>query len=113
MDLSLRWFLGAEKEPCPGDAMPRLGEMRMVVRRKEAKLIASGTPEYLTILEGQVSKLRELLKSKDIEVLDEIPDQGSGTVLIRAHGVPPTTKQGLKNADFKKTLSLHSNCDIF
>jgi 4-hydroxy-3-methylbut-2-enyl diphosphate reductase len=42
-----------------------------------------------------------LLQSKDITVLDEIPDQGSGTVLIRAHGVPPTTKQGLKDADFK------------
>jgi 4-hydroxy-3-methylbut-2-enyl diphosphate reductase len=33
--------------------------------------------------------------------LDEIPDQGSGTVLIRAHGVPPTTKQGLQEANFK------------
>ncbi len=42
-----------------------------------------------------------LLQSKDITILDEIPDQGSGTVLIRAHGVPPTTKQGLKEADFK------------
>jgi 4-hydroxy-3-methylbut-2-enyl diphosphate reductase len=42
-----------------------------------------------------------LLQSKDITVLDEIPDQGSGTVLIRAHGVPPTTKQGLKEANFR------------
>jgi (E)-4-hydroxy-3-methyl-but-2-enyl pyrophosphate reductase len=42
-----------------------------------------------------------LLQSKDITILDEIPDQGSGTVLIRAHGVPPTTKQGLKEANFK------------
>lgn len=42
-----------------------------------------------------------LLQSKDITILDEIPDQGSGTVLIRAHGVPPITKQGLKEADFK------------
>ncbi len=42
-----------------------------------------------------------LLQSKDITILDEIPDQGSGTVLIRAHGVPPTTKQGLKEAKFK------------
>jgi 4-hydroxy-3-methylbut-2-enyl diphosphate reductase len=43
----------------------------------------------------------DLLQSKDITVMDEIPEQGSGTVLIRAHGVPPTTKQGLKEADFK------------
>ena len=42
-----------------------------------------------------------LLQSKDITILDEIPDQGSGTVLIRAHGVPPTAKQGLKKANFK------------
>ncbi len=42
----------------------------------------------------------DLLKSKHIEVLDEIPDQGSGTVLVRAHGVPPDTRQGLKDAAF-------------
>jgi (E)-4-hydroxy-3-methyl-but-2-enyl pyrophosphate reductase len=41
-----------------------------------------------------------LLKSKDIKVLDEIPDRGCGTVLIRAHGVPPTVKQHLKEAEF-------------
>jgi (E)-4-hydroxy-3-methyl-but-2-enyl pyrophosphate reductase len=41
-----------------------------------------------------------LLLSKDIKVLDEIPDRGSGTVLIRAHGVPPTAKQKLKEAAF-------------
>jgi 4-hydroxy-3-methylbut-2-enyl diphosphate reductase len=41
-----------------------------------------------------------LLKSKDIKVLDEIPDRGCGTVLIRAHGVPPTAKQHLKEAEF-------------
>jgi len=41
-----------------------------------------------------------LLQSKDIKVLDEIPDGGSGTVLIRAHGVPPSAKQKLKEAAF-------------
>jgi len=41
-----------------------------------------------------------LLQAKDIKVLDEIPDGGSGTVLIRAHGVPPTAKQKLKEAAF-------------
>jgi len=42
-----------------------------------------------------------LLNSKDINILDEIPEQGAGTVMIRAHGVPPTTKQGLEAAKFK------------
>ncbi len=42
----------------------------------------------------------QLLKSKDINVLDDIPSQGAGTVLIRAHGVPPTTKEHLKQANF-------------
>jgi len=41
-----------------------------------------------------------LLHSKDIKILDEIPDRGAGTVMIRAHGVPPTAKQGLKAANF-------------
>ena len=41
-----------------------------------------------------------LLQSKDINVLHEIPRRGSGTVLIRAHGVPPTAKQKLKEAEF-------------
>ena len=42
-----------------------------------------------------------LLESKDINILDEIPDEGSGTVMIRAHGVPPTAKQQLKDANFR------------
>jgi (E)-4-hydroxy-3-methyl-but-2-enyl pyrophosphate reductase len=41
-----------------------------------------------------------LLKSKDISVLDEIPSHGDGTVLIRAHGVPPSTKEKLKEVNF-------------
>ena len=42
-----------------------------------------------------------LLKTKDITVLEDIPEHGSGTVLIRAHGVPPSIKQKLTGADFK------------
>jgi 4-hydroxy-3-methylbut-2-enyl diphosphate reductase len=41
-----------------------------------------------------------LLRSKDIRVLDEVPPKGSGTILIRAHGIPPATKQRLKEAEF-------------
>lgn len=41
-----------------------------------------------------------LLKDKGISVINEIPARGEGTVLLRAHGVPPQTKEGLKKAGF-------------
>ncbi len=41
-----------------------------------------------------------LLKEKGISVLNNIPDHGSGTILIRAHGVPPETTKKLKKAGF-------------
>lgn len=41
-----------------------------------------------------------ILEEKGITVLKEIPEQGSGTVLIRAHGVPPEIKSQLKSAGF-------------
>lgn len=42
-----------------------------------------------------------LFAEKGINVLKEIPEQGAGTVLVRAHGVPPRDKQRLKDAGFK------------
>ncbi len=39
-----------------------------------------------------------LLEEKGISVLKEIPEKGSGTVLIRAHGVPPEVKRKLKDS---------------
>jgi 4-hydroxy-3-methylbut-2-enyl diphosphate reductase len=42
----------------------------------------------------------EVLESKDISILEEMPDEGEGTILIRAHGVPPNTKEGLKECGF-------------
>ncbi len=42
-----------------------------------------------------------LLRSKNIGVLDDIPKGGSGTVLIRAHGVPPKVKKNLEKAEFE------------
>lgn len=42
----------------------------------------------------------EVLESKDVSILEEIPDRGEGTVLIRAHGVPPDTKEGLAECGF-------------
>ena len=41
-----------------------------------------------------------LLKEKGIPVIDSIPEKGSGTVLIRAHGVPPEAFQKLRQAGF-------------
>jgi 4-hydroxy-3-methylbut-2-enyl diphosphate reductase len=42
----------------------------------------------------------EMLAEKGISVLDDIPARGTGTVLIRAHGVPPETRQQLEAAGF-------------
>ncbi|BCS98742.1 hypothetical protein DSLASN_43740 [Desulfoluna limicola] len=41
-----------------------------------------------------------LLKEKGIPVISEIPEKGEGTVLIRAHGVPPEAKDALKESGF-------------
>jgi len=41
-----------------------------------------------------------LLEEKGISILAEIPANGSGTVLIRAHGVPPEDKRRLTHAGF-------------
>jgi 4-hydroxy-3-methylbut-2-enyl diphosphate reductase len=43
----------------------------------------------------------DLLREKEIYTLEHIPEQAKGTVLIRAHGVPPQTKQDLKKAGYK------------
>ncbi len=42
-----------------------------------------------------------LLEEKGISVITDIPEHASGTVLIRAHGVPPRAKHNLRKAGFK------------
>jgi (E)-4-hydroxy-3-methyl-but-2-enyl pyrophosphate reductase len=42
----------------------------------------------------------DLLEEKGITVIREIPEKGSGTVIIRAHGVPPDSKKALKQAGY-------------
>jgi (E)-4-hydroxy-3-methyl-but-2-enyl pyrophosphate reductase len=42
-----------------------------------------------------------LFKKKGISVMNDIPDRGTGTVLIRAHGVSPGIKEDLQKAGFK------------
>jgi 4-hydroxy-3-methylbut-2-enyl diphosphate reductase len=41
-----------------------------------------------------------LLEEKGVPVLHQIPEKGSGTVLIRAHGVPPESFEKLRTAGF-------------
>ena len=41
-----------------------------------------------------------LLEERGIKSIDTVPEKGAGTVLIRAHGVPPSTKLGLEKAGF-------------
>ena len=42
----------------------------------------------------------KLLEEKEISAINAIPDHGSGTILIRAHGVPPDVKENLKKVGF-------------
>jgi len=42
----------------------------------------------------------DLLSEKGITILSEVPARGDGTVLIRAHGVPPEVKKKLGQAGF-------------
>jgi 4-hydroxy-3-methylbut-2-enyl diphosphate reductase len=42
-----------------------------------------------------------LFAEKGVTILYEIPSKGTGTVLVRAHGIPPETREGLKRAGFK------------
>ncbi len=42
-----------------------------------------------------------LFADKGITILKTIPQQGEGTVIVRAHGVPPEDKQRLKDAGFR------------
>ena len=46
------------------------------------------------------SHVLSLLNEKGISVLDHIPEHGTSTVIIRAHGVPPQTKESLEKAGF-------------
>jgi (E)-4-hydroxy-3-methyl-but-2-enyl pyrophosphate reductase len=43
----------------------------------------------------------KLLGQKGIAVIETVPPRGCGTVLLRAHGVPPTVKAALETAGFR------------
>ncbi|MBA4394611.1 MAG: 4-hydroxy-3-methylbut-2-enyl diphosphate reductase, partial [Desulfobacca sp.] len=39
-----------------------------------------------------------MLETKGIHILDQLPDQQKGTVVIRAHGIPPDDQARLKDS---------------
>ena len=41
-----------------------------------------------------------LLRARGVDVLKQIPEKGEGTVILRAHGIPPEEKEKLKAAGF-------------
>ncbi len=43
----------------------------------------------------------KMLEQKNIFKFDQIPEKGTGIVLIRAHGIPPEDEKALKDAGFK------------
>jgi len=81
MDLSLRWFLEAQTESrramrldggldgCMDGPPPSLGEMRMVVRQREAKLLGSLLRRHVGRLPQPPAWMSELLRA--IDEMDE------------------------------------------
>ncbi|MCB9480420.1 MAG: 4-hydroxy-3-methylbut-2-enyl diphosphate reductase [Desulfobacteraceae bacterium] len=43
----------------------------------------------------------KLLEDKKIQCIEEIPEKGKGTIIIRAHGIPPQSKKKLEQAGFE------------
>ncbi len=75
-----------------------------VQRAVEMALDASNTHETPIYAYGPLihnPQVLSLLREKGIQILEEIPAQGKGTVLIRAHGVPPETGAQLEKAGFR------------
>ncbi len=77
----------------------------MGVRRAVDMVLAapSSQPEPISTYGPLIHnpQVLDLLKEKGINSLDTIPRQGSGTTLIRAHGVPPQAQKDLQTAGFK------------
>jgi len=69
MDLSMRWFLEAQPGARNDEPPPPLGEMRMVVRRREARLLGSLLRRHLGRLPQPPPWMKELLHA--IEEMDE------------------------------------------
>jgi 4-hydroxy-3-methylbut-2-enyl diphosphate reductase len=64
------------------------------IKNKQTKIFTFGP----LIHNPQVLKL---LEDKKIECIEEIPEKGEGTIIIRAHGIPPQSKKKLEQAGFQ------------
>jgi len=47
------------------------------------------------------TQVLELLESKNVKAVEEIDDIKSGTMIIRAHGIPPEERKALKNSGLR------------
>lgn len=76
----------------------------MGVRRAvEIVLDASNTTQESICTYGPLihnPQVLEMLEEKGIPSINHIPEKGEGTILIRAHGVPPQDQEQLKQAGF-------------
>lgn len=70
LGLSMRWLVLSGKEVVPGEPVPTVGEVRLVVRRKEARLLGSLLRRHLRRLPQPPGWMREL--SRSFREMDEV-----------------------------------------
>jgi 4-hydroxy-3-methylbut-2-enyl diphosphate reductase len=73
--------------------------------RRAVEMVLDAPEEHLNPISTYGSLIHnpqvlEILKEKGISAINEPPQQGSGTILIRAHGVPPETRDQLAEVGF-------------
>jgi 4-hydroxy-3-methylbut-2-enyl diphosphate reductase len=73
--------------------------------RRAVEMVLDAPEEHLNPISTYGSLIHnpqvlEILKEKGISAINESPQQGSGTILIRAHGVPPETRDQLAEVGF-------------
>jgi len=73
--------------------------------RRAVEMVLDAPEEHLNPISTYGSLIHnpqvlEILKEKGISAINDPPQQGSGTILIRAHGVPPETRDQLAEVGF-------------
>lgn len=73
--------------------------------RRAVEMVLDAPEEHLNPISTYGSLIHnpqvlEILKEKGISAINDPPQQGSGTILIRAHGVPPETRDQLEEVGF-------------
>ncbi|MBF0120020.1 MAG: 4-hydroxy-3-methylbut-2-enyl diphosphate reductase [Desulfobacterales bacterium] len=75
-----------------------------VKRAVEMVLDATNRNEFPIYTYGPLihnTQVLELLEERGVSILNSVPTNGGGTILIRAHGVPPKIKESLNKGGFK------------